>query len=354
MAGTCVIPHPGEPQTLFPLPVPTGNENSTTRRGPARPETSSMWNIFVLLSPVFILLFLGMLAERFQLVPPFGQTTLNQFLVNLALPSLIFLSIAQCRAEDLHHGSFLAAFSLSLFLTFGLLIPAFRRLHPQGSYKEDVMLSMLASFPNVVLVGLPVLMALYPGNPSAVLASTLTNILEIPMVLVTLFMLVSSGARGRHPVRTVAVALITNPVVLASAGGALFYLTGTAVPAVLESACRALGASVMPCALVSLGIVISARLRHHDGETFHRGRQAILFSGKLLIQPVIALAAMTALGVEEPWRSMGVLLAAMPTGTLAYAMSDSYKVAENDASFAVISSTLLSLPLLLLLAMFLQ
>ena len=63
---------------------------------------------------------------------------------------------------------------------------------------------------------------------------------------------------------------------------------------------------------------------------------------------------MTALGVEEPWRSMGVLLSAMPTGTLAYAMSDSYKVAENDASFAVISSTLLSLPLLLLLAMFLQ
>lgn len=313
-----------------------------------------MWNIFLLLSPVFILLFLGMLAERFHLVPPFGQTTLNQFLVNLGLPSLIFLSIAQCRAEDLHHGAFLAGFSLCLFVTFGLLIPAFHHLHPQEGYKEDVMLSMLASFPNVVLVGLPVLMALYPGNASAVLASTLTNILEIPMVLITLFILVNNGAKGRHPIRTVALALITNPVVLASIGGALFYLTGTAVPTMLESACRALGASVMPCALVSLGIVISARLRHHSEGVFHPGRQGILFFGKLLLQPVIAMAALTALGVEEPWRSMGVLLSAMPVGTLAYAMSDSYKVAENDASFAVISSTLLSLILLPLLALFLH
>ena len=35
-------------------------------------------------------------------------------------------------------------------------------------------------------------------------------------------------------------------------------------------------------------------------------------------------------------------------------MSDSYKVEENDASFAVISSTLLSLILLPLLALFLH
>ena len=217
------------------------------------------------------------------------------------------------------------------------------------------MLSMLASFPNVVLVGLPVLMALYPGSPVVVLASTLTNILEIPMVLVTLFILVNTGARGRHPIRTIALALVTNPVVLATVAGSVFYLSGTAVPSVIESPCRALGNSVMPCALVSLGIVISARLRNHgDNSVFHPGRQLVILIGKQLVQPVIAYAALTAFNTEPMWRSMGVLLAAMPVGTLAYAMSDSYKVAANDASAAVIASTLVSLLIIPVLAIFIK
>ncbi len=311
-----------------------------------------MWDVLVLLLPVFVLILLGMLAERFQLVPPFGSATLNQFLVNLGLPALIFLSIAECRPEDLDHEAFLGGFAVSLFVTFGLLIPTFHRLRLQTGYREEVMLSMLASFPNVVLVGLPVLMALYPGNPVVVLASTLTNILEIPMVLVTLFILVNNGAKGRHPIRTIALALVTNPVVLATAGGAVFFLTGAPVPSAVESPCRALGNSVMPCALVSLGIVISARLRNHgDNSVFHPGRQIVILVGKLIAQPLIAYVALTALNAEPLWRSMGVLLAAMPVGTLAYAMSDSYKVASNDASAAVISSTLLSLLLIPALAM---
>lgn len=134
------------------------------------------------------------------------------------------------------------------------------------------MLSMLASFPNVVLVGLPVLMALYPGEKLVVLASTLTNILEIPIILVALLILTNDGAKGRHPVRTVAVTLITNPVVLSTAFGALFYLSGMPVPVFLESACRALGNSVMPCALVSLGIVMGARLRGGQWGRFRLGR----------------------------------------------------------------------------------
>ena len=51
---------------------------------------------------------------------------------------------------------------------------------------------------------------------------------------------------------------------------------------------------------------------------------------------------------------MGTLLAAMPVGTLAYAMSDSYKVAEDDASAAVIMTTLISLLIIPVLAMFLK
>lgn len=60
------------------------------------------------------------------------------------------------------------------------------------------------------------------------------------------------------------------------------------------------------------------------------------------------------LGAEALWRSMGVLLAAMPIGTMAYAMSDSYKVAEDDAAAAVIASTLISLLLMPLRAMFMK
>ena len=311
-----------------------------------------MLEVVVLLLPVFVLIFLGMLAERFQLVPPFGATTLNQFLINLGLPSLIFLGIAECRPEDLNHGAFLVGFSLCLFVTFGLLVPVFR--HLKAGYRESVMLSMLASFPNVVLVGLPVLMALYPGEAQVVLASTLTNILEIPIILVALLILVNNGARGRHPMRTVGITLLTNPVVLSTACGALFYVTGTAVPLFLEAACRALGNSVMPCALVSLGIVMSARLRGGRAGRFRPGRQAAVLIGQQLVQPGIAWAALTLLGAEPLWLSMGVLLAAMPIGTLAYAMSDSCKVAEDDAAAAVIASTLLSLLLMPVLAAFLK
>ena len=53
-----------------------------------------MFAILSLLAPVFVLLFIGILVERFRLVPPGGAATLNMLVFNLAMPCLIFSSMA--------------------------------------------------------------------------------------------------------------------------------------------------------------------------------------------------------------------------------------------------------------------
>lgn len=78
-----------------------------------------------------------------------------------------------------------------------------------------------------------------------------------------------------------------------------------------------------------------------DGES-HLHWQMYANAVQLIVEPVISFEAFFLLGVSGNWLAMGVILSGMPTGTVAYVLSDTYGVIPRDASRVILVNTALS------------
>ena len=314
-----------------------------------------MLDIVVLMIPIFLLISVGFMADRLELMPEGGASALNLFMFNLGLPALIFEAIAGCNPSDLKQFDFLFVFSVGLLASMFLTLAIMRRCG--RSFSESCVLAMMAASPNVTFVGLPMLMAFFPGNRTVVLASSISNILLIFMVLLAMLMLdMHKGAdtddvKKRSGLAAAALLfLVKNPVLIATLAGLLFCGFGLSVPGPLEVFCHMLGSTVAPCALVALGFMVSLQLKER-GSYPKVSTQLIINGVKFIVQPLLVWGLFTLLGTDPFWTALGVLLAATPSATLAYILSEKYNVAGAESSWAIISSILLSLLVLPLLAL---
>lgn len=317
-----------------------------------------MLDIVNTLLPVFSLLLIGFVCERIRLLPAGSASVLNRFVCNLGMPALIFVSTAPRSPEDLARAGFVGGSAAGMLLCF--VVPyvfvskGFKRSHP-----ESGMLSLLACCPNNVFLGLPILAALFPGNGDVVLASTISNILCLPIMLLVMLELEvgrnAAGERGRSVLLKAGRAMLFNPILLSALAGAFFCLSRLSVPEGALAVGRSLGATTTPCALTALGMALGAQLA--AGRTCHSRllQQICINTVKLALQPALTWLCLIALGVEGSWLAMGVILSAMPTATIAYAVSESYDACSQESSRIILINTAASaitIPALILLLRF--
>ena len=118
--------------------------------------------------------------------------------------------------------------------------------------------------------------------------------------------------------------------------------------------CRSLAATATPCALVALGMVLSIQMTSSVRGESHLSWQIPVDLIKLILQPLLTLFALSGLGVSGEWLAMGVILAGMPTGSVAYVLSETYGVAARDASRVILVDTALSVLTIPLMVFLLQ
>ncbi|MCH5276441.1 MAG: AEC family transporter [Desulfovibrionaceae bacterium] len=316
-----------------------------------------MLAIFFLLSPVFVLVAIGILVERFRLLPRDGAAALNMLVFNLSLPSLIFHAMAASEPADLARGAYaggiMAAMLLCCALVHGLLALGFR-----ARPAEAGIMGVLASYPNAAFIGLPILMLLFPDNSHVVLAVTITAIFSVPLLLIG--MVEQEWCRNagtldqRLLLRKVAGTLARNPLLLATVAGVLVCALRLPVPDALLIVCRSLAATATPCALVALGMVLSIQMSSPARGQSHPARQVVVNAGKLILHPLLTLAALSWLGVSGDWLAMGVILAGMPTAVVSYVLSETYNTATRDASQVIVVNSALSVLTVPLMVFLLQ
>lgn len=304
-----------------------------------------MVGILSILLPVFALILIGIFVERLRLIPLGGAATLNMFVFNLAMPCLIFSSMAASTPTDLaragYVGGCLAGMLACYVSVHAAISRGFRRRNSEGA-----MLGVLAAFPNTAFMGLPILMSLFPGNHDAVLASTISTVFCLPLLLTGMFVLEWCRNTGelsrRRLLRRVSRAMLHNPILLATLVGAVACVGHVPVPEGVLYVCRSLAATATPCALVALGMVLSIQMTSSVAGESHPLRQMFANAVKLVVEPFVSFLFFSLLGVTGNWLAMGVLLAGMPTGSVAYVLSETYGVATRDASRIILVNTALS------------
>lgn len=304
--------------------------------------------------PIFALILAGWLARRTGLLGLHATAELNRFVVWLALPALLFDVMARSVGPEIWQPGFLATFGLSSGALLGLTAWLARR---RGRPLADAAIDGLnASYPNTGYMGFP--LALAALGPAALGPTTVAVILTVCVVFAGAIVLIEAGLQGgersgenagensgtrRGPVaRTVALALLRNPLLVAPFCGALVPLLGLAVPAPVEAFLKLLGGAASPCALVALGLFLAER-RRGAGDGRDRRATAWLVGLKLVAHPLLAYGLGRFVFDLSPLAlHTAVLMAALPTGTGPFMLAEFYRREAALTADTVLVSTVLS------------
>jgi len=288
---------------------------------------------FIIVLPVFGLIGLGYLLRWLRLVRETTGEGLSDFVFVIALPCLIFRTLAKADIPAVQPwGYWIAYFAgLGIVWTLASLI-ASRGFGRKGP--ELVVSGFAAAQSNTVFVGVPMILKAYGDAGAVPLGLLLAVHLPVTMTIATLL------AEGRSAsVSMMLKRLFTHPIIIGIIlGSAARPIIGW-IPEPAWTIVDLLSGAAVPCALISLGIA----LRRYGLKT-GLALPAILSGLKLILHPLLVYLLATRVFTMPPhWSGVAVLFAACPCGIQAYLFAERYKQGAADASSAIALSTMLSL-----------
>src|ERR1700710_1113438 len=186
--------------------------------------------IIALVLPVFAVIVLGWIAGATGYLPRSLSGPLIQFAYNVAMPALVFLTIAGERLEALLEWGFIAAFGGGSMLCFGLIYTAARIWWHRGA-GASALIGASAAMTNTGFVALPVLYALYGarGVLAAAVATVLVAVLMFPP-LIWLLERDRDMASGRRGFGALIGMTLVNPLIVSTVLGLGWALSGPPPP----------------------------------------------------------------------------------------------------------------------------
>ena len=292
-----------------------------------------------LVLPVFAVIVTGWLAGALGYVSRSLADGLVRFAYNVAMPALLFVTIAQEPARSLLEWRFLLAFGGGSILCFMLVFLAVR-----AGLGRDVASStiygMAPAMTNTGFVALPILHSIY-GQP-AVLPAAVATVFVAAVMFPAAVILLESGGRDTHRRTVVMKQIMLNPMVLSTVIGLTWAITGLPIPAPLAAYMNIFAAALTPCALFAIGLGLSV-----EGIASNLTVSVVLAAIKLMIMPLIVYGLCVASGLNPLYTIAAVVCAAVPTAKTVYILASEYKVEESLVAATVSITTLLSVATIL-------
>lgn len=301
--------------------------------------------ILPLLAVLAIMTLGALLGKR---LPRALEGGLNQYVYFIAFPAILFISLAQTPFDEIMNPGFVGGYLAAMALTYLLVYRVSTRL--ENARRPATIRALAATFGNTAFIGIPVLMALYPNNNTAMMAAAVASLLSVLMfaLAVVQLRLENESLPPLERVSVVLMVLVRNPIVLGCGLGVVASYGQLILADWLAATIRVIGQSSSPCALFAIGIALARSLR----EPVPALKQLPFWPinlAKLGLQPLLALAFLASLGVETELLTMGVLLAAMPTAASVYLLAYRDQTLVKQTARGIVTGTvltLLSLPLL--------
>ena len=302
--------------------------------------------LFGIIAPVFALIGLGAAAVRVKLLEHAAVKGMSDFVFYLAMPSLLFRSVAA--APPLRLLDVAGSFIIGAFLLFALAVLLARLLF-NARLAQAAVFALNSVFGNTVMLGIPIIDAAFGPTGVAFLLAVIAfhSVLLLPLATI---LIEADAAHGRGPwqvVRATVPGLLRNPVVVTIAAAFLWRATGLGLAEPLTRLLALLGAAGPPLALFCLGATLP---RPSGWQDF---REVALAGGlKLVAMPAIVALFAHLAGVSGVAFAVVVLAAGLPTGANAFMLARRFgTLMEASASTVVLSTALSLLSLSVLLAL---
>ena len=312
-----------------------------------------MLDILAITSPIYIIILLGYLFTRIGVFAKAEMRVFGKFVLNLALPALLFKTLAQRQLGEIINVSYLLAYLLGSLTVIGAGFLWTRRVTGLDA-TDSTIRAMGMACSNSGYVGYPIL--LLTAAPVAGVSLALNLIVENTVVLPLLLFMAEHSRGGAGQWRVLGRSLkrlASNPLVLGLLAGLSVSAMGWKLPEPLLRTAEMLASSTSSIALFVIGgTLVGLPLGG-------LGRQVIaVVVGKLIGLPLavyLFISILPLLGlptIDPALRAAAILMAAMPmmgvypTLAQAYGKDDFCAVAllvTTIASFFTLSSLLWAL-----------
>jgi predicted permease len=299
-----------------------------------------MSSVLTTVLPVFGLIALGFICARTGFIGPAAGQGLSQVVFNLAMPALLFRTVATIDQQSLSPWPLWAALfgGIAVVWIVTTIVASTTKLIDAAPAAA----AMGGSFGNLAMLGLPLMLAHF-GDRAALPVGFVLSI-HAPVLWLAAVIHIESSGRGQLPsivsvIRQLVNQLIRNPIVLALLLGTLWRLTGLGLHAVPDRFLDLLGEAGIPTALVALGLTLAG----YSLKGQWRGILTLMTLKMVLLPVVVWLIARYVVGLAPFWTQIVIVLAAMPTGANAYLFAERYATGSAPVSGAIALGTALSL-----------
>lgn len=293
---------------------------------------------------LFLLMGIGFAASKAKFLDRNGSKALSSFLVNIALPCLVVISmqipVNADTMEKTQTTLMLALVFFAISIAVAVIVPMFI----PAKYSERGAFSFMLVFSNLGFMGIPVTQAIF--GTDAVFYTTLFMLpFNLLVFTIGILMLRPDMRMNFNP------KLFVNPGIIASIIGMLFFFTGFTIPSPVYDVMDYLGSTTTPLAMVVTGALLAMMPLSN---LFSDYRIYILSAFRLLIIPVIVYLVISPYATDPVIFAIPVLLAAMPAAANSVILAEEYNADSALASKGVFITTLLSIVTIPLLAVILM
>lgn len=299
---------------------------------------SQIVRIAEIVLPVFGVIGLGYVAAWTKLLSNRAAEGLNDYVFVIAIPVMIVKTLLGAALPEGSPWGYWLSYFVAVAIVWSIAQFAVLKLwaRPGG---EAVIFGFSAAQSNLVLMGIPLVLAAY-GEAGAVPLFLLIAV-HLPVMMAAATVMIESAETGvtREALLKLAKNLATNPLLIAFAIGVAGRFSGISLDGPPKQFVDLISASAVPCALFAMGLA----LRRY-GVFGNLKLSLFVVAAKLFVLPFFVwLLARYVFALSDVWAGVAVVFASMPVGINSYLLAARYDAGVAPVAGAVTLSTVFSL-----------
>lgn len=243
----------------------------------------------------------GYVLQKLKIFPSDAPNTLNKFVIYISLPAMIFLQIPKI---ELSINMLIPIVVGWVCITISALL--ILMLSKWMNFTKEVTgsLMLVAVLGNTSFLGIPIINAYFGADalPYVIVYDQMATF--IALAVYGTFIVSIYSHNSELNVKIIVHKVLTFPPFLSLV--LAFLLIGTQFPPIISSVLATLGATIVPLALVAVGLQLQLKLPGHEVKPF-----ATALFVKLIISPIIAAVVCFILGWNGEVARISIIEAGM-------------------------------------------
>ncbi|MBB1342373.1 AEC family transporter [Pseudoalteromonas sp. SG44-1] len=294
-------------------------------------------HIFSIIFPLIFIVALGFSCCKLKFFEQQHIAGLSKFTFYISLPAFLFLNMSQIDLQQSISLSAFLSFYIPVLSVFALGILVDRcYLAKQKNYQQHSVFGLASSYSNMVLVGIPIIIASLGKEMIAIAFMIIT--FHSTLLFALTYLIGAKGSEHAFSWSSFAKSMVLNPIVLSIGCGLILNVSGIVLFDNLAKSLELLATPAIACALFVLGANLAF---YKIAANWQPALIASLMKIFLLPAGVFLIGAY-AFELDREILNVLVLLSASPVGVNAYLIASQIGQHQVTLAGAVVLSTVLS------------